>query len=200
MYYDDLNPGEHVAPVVRDLLEASMDPTGGGVGKAAGELMKEMQQAQEQLQKLQEQQGGADGASFQDSMQAQQAQQAQQVQQTQQVNQVQEIQPSKTVEGSTKAANVLLQAQQGGPVSSTTVGQAAKAQRSQMTEVVEQLVNGQDKMAGIMKMALSGKKFNSSELLAMQAGIYRFSQELEITSKVFEKATSGIKQTMNTQV
>ena len=174
-----------------------MDPSGGSIGKAAGELMKEMQQAQEQLQKLQEQQGGADGASFQDSMQAQQAQQAQQ---TQQVNQVQEIQPSKTVEGTTKAANVLLQAQQGGPVASTTVGQAAKAQRSQMSEVVEQLVNGQDKMAGIMKMALSGKKFNSSELLAMQAGIYRFSQELEITSKVVEKATSGIKQTMNTQV
>ena len=171
-----------------------MDPSGGSIGKAAGELMKEMQQAQEQLQKLQEQQGGADGAKFQDSMQAQQAQQSQQV------NQVQEIQPSKTVEGTTKAANVLLQAQQGGPVSSTTVGQAAKAQRSQMAEVVEQLVNGQDKMAGIMKMALSGKKFNSSELLAMQAGIYRFSQELEITSKVVEKATSGIKQTMNTQV
>ena len=174
-----------------------MDPTGGGISKAAGELMKEMQQAQEQLQKLQEQQGGADGANFQDSMQAQQAQQTQQAQQ---VNQVQEVQPSRTVEGTTQSAIVLLQAQQGGPVSSTTVGQAAKVERSKMTEVVEQLVSGQDKMAGIMKMALSGKKFNSSELLAMQAGIYRFSQELEITSKVVEKATSGIKQTMNTQV
>ena len=29
-----------------------MDPSGGSIGKAAGELMKEMQQAQEQLQKL----------------------------------------------------------------------------------------------------------------------------------------------------
>lgn len=174
-----------------------MDPTGGGISKAAGELMKEMQQAQEQLQKLQEQQGGADGASFQDSMQAQQAQQ---VQQSQQVNQVQEIQPSRTVEGTTQASNVLLQAQQGGPAASTTVGDAAKAQRSQMAQVVEQLADGQGKMGEIMELALSGKKFNSSELLAMQAGIYRFSQELEITSKVVEKATSGIKQTMNTQV
>ena len=32
------------------------------------------------------------------------------------------------------------------------------------------------------------------------AGVYRFTQELELTGKVVEKATSGIKQTMNTQV
>jgi hypothetical protein len=51
-----------------------------------------------------------------------------------------------------------------------------------------------------MKMALSGRQFTPPELLAMQAGVYRFSQELELTSKVIEKATSGIKQTMNTQV
>ena len=69
-----------------------------------------------------------------------------------------------------------------------------------MVEIIEQLAGGQDKMSNIMNLALSGKKFSSSELLAMQAGIYRFSQELEITSKGVEKATSGIKQTMNTQV
>jgi len=34
----------------------------------------------------------------------------------------------------------------------------------------------------------------------MQAGVYRFTQELELTSKVVEKATATIKQTMNTQV
>ena len=68
------------------------------------------------------------------------------------------------------------------------------------TERRQHRFQGQDKMAGLMKLAMSGKKFNSTELLALQAGVYRFSQELEITSKVVEKATSGIKQTMNTQV
>ena len=51
-----------------------------------------------------------------------------------------------------------------------------------------------------LEKALSGDKLSSQELLAMQAKIYRFTQEMEITSKVVEKSTSGLKQTMNTQV
>ena len=167
-----------------------MDPSGGGVSKAAGELLKEMQQAQQELQQMQEKQEPS-GANFQSTMESQQTQSAQQVQDV------------KPVEATAKSQNVLMQAQinAGTPAPSTTaVGGTAAAERSQMVEIIEQLAGGQDKMSNIMNLALSGKKFSSSELLAMQAGIYRFSQELEITSKVVEKATSGIKQTMNTQV
>ena len=153
-YQKGLNAAKlNVKSLRKEAREAAKDELQDEIKKASESAFQNGILAAEQ--KLQEQQGGADGASFQDSMQAQQAQQSQQV------NQVQEIQPSKTVEGTTQASNVLLQAQQGGPVASTTVGQAAKVLRSQMSEVVEQLVNGQDKMAGIMKMALSGKKFNS---------------------------------------
>jgi hypothetical protein len=49
-------------------------------------------------------------------------------------------------------------------------------------------------------MATSGKTYGNQELLAIQASVYKFSQELELTSKVVEKATSGVKQTMQTQV
>ena len=49
-------------------------------------------------------------------------------------------------------------------------------------------------------MATSGKTFSNQQLLAVQASVYKFSQELEMTSKVVEKATSGVKQTMQTQV
>jgi hypothetical protein len=167
-----------------------MDPSGGGVSKAAGELLKEMQQAQQELQKMQEQQGPS-GANFQSTMDAQQAQS------TQQVDGVKAIEPT------AKSHNVLMQAKidAATPTPSTTaVGGTAAAERSQMVEIIEQLAGGQDKMSNIMNVALSGKELSSTELLAMQAGIYRFSQELEITSKVVEKATSGIKQTMNTQV
>ena len=44
------------------------------------------------------------------------------------------------------------------------------------------------------------KSFTPTELLAVQAGVYKFSQELELTSKVVEKATDGVKQTLQTQV
>ena len=58
-----------------------MDPSGGGVSKAAGELLKEMQQAQQELQQMQEQQEPS-GANFQSTMEAQQTQSAQQVEPT----------------------------------------------------------------------------------------------------------------------
>ena len=169
-----------------------MDPTGGGVGKAAGELLKEMQQAQQELQKVEQQKGPAEAGNFQNTLQAQQTQQPQAPNQVQQV------------EGTTKSTNVLMNAKVNAMTPTTNpttkVGATARAQRSQMADMIEGLVNGQDKMTQIMDMAMSNKKMSPQELLAMQAGVYRFSQELELTSKVVEKATSGIKQTMNTQV
>ncbi len=166
-----------------------MDPTGGGVGKAAGELLKEMQQAQQELQKMDQQQGPGQAGSFQDTMQAQQTQGPQAPNQVQQV------------EATTKSSNVLMNAKVNAMTpTSTQVGTTARTQRSQMANMIEGLVNGQDKMSQIMDLAMSNKKMGPQELLAMQAGVYRFSQELELTSKVVEKATSGIKQTMNTQV
>ena len=164
-----------------------MDPSGGGIGKAAGELMKEMQKAQQELQQLDpsKQAGGAQGSQFSSVMQTQQTQ---------------GVQATNKVQGVQEASKILQQAkiQQTSPA--TRVGQAEKTQRSKMASMLENMVNGQDKMNRIMNMALSGRQFSPPELIAMQAGVYRFSQELELTSKVVEKATSGIKQTMNTQV
>jgi len=166
-----------------------MDPTSGGVGKAAGELLKEMQQAQEELQKMDQPQGPDQAGSFQDTLQAQQTQGVQAP------NQVAQIEPA------AKSSNVLMNAKVNAMSPTTTqVGTTARTQRSEMANVIEGLVSGQDKMSQIMDMAMSNKKMSPQELLAMQAGVYRFSQELELTSKVVEKATSGIKQTMNTQV
>lgn len=167
-----------------------MDPTGGGMGKAAGELLKEMQQAQQELQKMEQGQSPDKAGSFQDTLQAQQPQAA-----PQGPSQLQGIEPA------AKSTNVLMNAKVNSMTPpSTQVGTTARTQRSQMAEMIEGLVNGQDKMSQIMDLAMSNKKMGPQELLAMQAGVYRFSQELELTSKVVEKATSGIKQTMNTQV
>ena len=168
-----------------------MDTTGGGggIGKAAGELMQEMQKAQNELNQLDQSKAGGTSqpGAFQNVMQSQQTQQAQTVNQVQDTQQV------------GKAANVL-QAAKLNALPSTRVGASARAKESKLADMLGGLIGGQDKMTGIMNMAMSGRQFSPPELIAMQAGVYRFSQELELTSKVVEKATSGIKQTMNTQV
>lgn len=166
-----------------------MESSAGGLGKAASEMMKEMQEAQQQAQKAQDLKPGGPNEAFQAQMQ-----------QVQQAHQAQQIQPTHQVNQATAAVNVLQQAKNAQALPSTKVGAAAKAKNSQMVDMLQGLIGGQDKMAAIMKSALSGQKMGPQELLAMQAGVYRFSQELELTSKVVEKATSGIKQTMNTQV
>lgn len=162
--------------------------TGSGIGKAAEELMKEMQKAQAEVHQKQLDKAGSLGS--QDFGQVLQAQQTQEVG---------KVHTSK-VAGASKAANILAQAKINANAPSAKVNEVAVAERSRMADMLQELVGGQDKMTGIMKMALSGRQFSPPELLAMQAGVYRFSQELELTSKVIEKATSGIKQTMNTQV
>ena len=75
-----------------------------------------------------------------------------------------------------------------------------KTRDTQLTKVLNSVMSGQDKMSKIIKLATSGRSFNPTELLAIQAGVYKFSQELELTSKVVEKATDGVKQTLQTQV
>lgn len=69
-----------------------------------------------------------------------------------------------------------------------------------LQRVMQEVMNGQNKLEDIIQMSLSGETFSMQEMLAMQAGVYRFTQELELSSKVVEKGTSSIKQTMNTQV
>lgn len=55
---------------------------------------------------------------------------------------------------------------------------------------IDKLING----------GLTGKHFSNSELLSLQAGMYKYTQELELTGKVVEKATTGLKDTLKTQV
>jgi len=73
-------------------------------------------------------------------------------------------------------------------------------QTDKITTLLQGVMNGQGKLNKIIKLATSGKAFSPTELIAIQAGVYKFSQELELTSKVVEKATDGIKQTLQTQV
>ncbi|MCC7109621.1 MAG: ATP-dependent helicase HrpB [Deltaproteobacteria bacterium] len=140
------------------------------------------------------------GAQFNDVM----AQQG--VQGPNQVNATNPVADVTKVNEATKAADVLktAQAQSVQGVNPDTgvkvVDKAAAARESGLKGLLQQVVDGQGKLDQVIKMATSGKTYGNQELLAIQAAVYKFSQELEMTSKVVEKATSGVKQTMQTQV
>ncbi len=47
---------------------------------------------------------------------------------------------------------------------------------------------------------LNGKKFSSREMIAIQAKLLQYNQEMQTVSKVVEQLVNGIKTTMQTQV
>lgn len=65
---------------------------------------------------------------------------------------------------------------------------------------IREVADGQEKMAAAMRDAFSGRKLGGVEMLAVQAGIYRVSAELDLAARLVEKLSSGVKQAMNTQV
>jgi len=172
------------------------DPTG-GIGKASAQMMQEMQK---QMQQAAQEQQKVGGPQF-DNVMAQQGvndpNKVADLQKTQQVQQTQQTQSGADVVKTAHAQQV------GGVDTSIDVKRvegAGKSQEAGLKSLLNQVVDGQNKLDQIIKMATSGKTYGNQELLAIQASVYKFSQELELTSKVVEKATSGVKQTMQTQV
>lgn len=66
--------------------------------------------------------------------------------------------------------------------------------------LIGEVASAQARLDKILALAQSGKSFSPAELLAFQTHAYRASQELDLAGKVVEKATSGVKQTLSTQV
>jgi hypothetical protein len=167
------------------------DPTG-GIGKASAQMMQEMQKQMAEQAKEQQKVGGP---QFDNVMSQQGVQDPTKVQDVSKVNEVQKPQ---------SAVLRTAQSQQVGGVDKSLdvkrVEGTQKSSESGLKSLLGQVVDGQNKLDQIIKMATSGKTYGNQELLAIQASVYKFSQELELTSKVVEKATSGVKQTMQTQV
>lgn len=81
---------------------------------------------------------------------------------------------------------------------------ATKEGPSKVTQSLAHMLSGIEKGQGAMdkliQAGMSGKGFSNGELIAMQAGVYKYTQELDLTSKIVEQATSGLKDTLKTQV
>jgi hypothetical protein len=76
--------------------------------------------------------------------------------------------------------------------------QAAREQHA--AQVLDRVAQAQRRLDHILELAESGRNFTPAELLALQAHVYRSSQELDLAGKVVEKATGGVKQVLQTQV
>jgi hypothetical protein len=50
-----------------------------------------------------------------------------------------------------------------------------------------------------VRAARAGRAFRPEELLALQAGVYRHSQELDLASKLVDKGTSSVRQLLQSQ-
>ncbi|NTX07476.1 ATP-dependent helicase HrpB [Myxococcus sp. CA040A] len=69
-----------------------------------------------------------------------------------------------------------------------------------ISRFVQELEQGQRVLDDIIQSASSGAHYSNAELLALQASMYRYTQSLDLVSRVVEKGTSGLKDVLKTQV
>jgi hypothetical protein len=80
------------------------------------------------------------------------------------------------------------------------VDAASPVEGNRLTELVESMQADRASLEETMDRVMSGQDLDQKEMLEMQALVYQYSQRVELTSKVVEKATGGLKQMLNMQV
>ncbi|MDH5490474.1 MAG: hypothetical protein OEY14_00725 [Myxococcales bacterium] len=71
--------------------------------------------------------------------------------------------------------------------------------RALIEDAASSIGRGQAQIERALRRARRGQGMAPEELLALQAGVYRYSQELELASKVVDKVTGAIRQTLQSQ-
>jgi hypothetical protein len=66
--------------------------------------------------------------------------------------------------------------------------------------VLEAVEHARQRLDAVLAAARRGQTFTAQELLAVQADAYRYSQTLEVASRVVEHAAQSVKQAVNTNV
>lgn len=138
-----------------------------------------------------------------DAAQAKATSQVQSAQQTHAAQHVSAVEKVKQVEQSQKIQKAeLTKADPNKTSLRDPVTQKADAQKSgsMISDMVASMEKSQVGLDKLINGGLSGKTFTNQEMLSLQAGMYKYSQELDLTSKIVEKATSGLKDTLKTQV
>jgi hypothetical protein len=79
-----------------------------------------------------------------------------------------------------------------GPLSSPATESAKR--------VLTRMLDDEAKVDRGLHAAMSGRPMSAPELLVLQAQVIQYSQEVEIASRVVDKATGAVKQVLQTQV
>src|SRR3954454_23040252 len=66
--------------------------------------------------------------------------------------------------------------------------------------MLERTVGSEKQVDALLEAAARGKTFTPAQLLAMQATVARYSQTVEVVSRVADRLVGAVKQTMGTQV
>jgi len=66
--------------------------------------------------------------------------------------------------------------------------------------LLERTLGSEQRIDTLLAAAARGKTFSPSELLALQATVFRYSQAVEVVSRATDKLVGAVKQTMGTQV
>jgi hypothetical protein len=115
----------------------------------------------------------------------------------QQVNKLDPTQLNKVGLGAGQPGSSTLSSKALNPVTAKTETNKTIAAMSSM---VAEMEKGQGLLDKLIQGGLKGVKFNNTQLLSLQAGMYKYTQELDLTGKVVDKATTGLKETLKTQV
>ena len=79
------------------------------------------------------------------------------------------------------------------------VSEAPSPALDALGDAVRSIARGERFVDGAMRRAARGKELEPGQLIAIQAGVYRYTQELELASKLVDKATGAVKQTLQSQ-
>ena len=72
--------------------------------------------------------------------------------------------------------------------------------KAHVARTLESIDRSQHQLDDMIRAAKGGRTFSPAQLLALQAEAYRFSQGVDVASKIVEQGAQSIKQSVNTQV
>lgn len=64
---------------------------------------------------------------------------------------------------------------------------------SPFAKILHSLGKEVDRGEGLMEKAAAGKDLGNGDLLALQAGVYRYSEAVDLTAKLVDRAANGVK-------
>lgn len=85
-------------------------------------------------------------------------------------------------------------------LSRQTIETPAQPQANLARGAIARIEEGRRRLDEIITQARSGKTFKPHELLALQAEMYRISEELSLVNKVVEEGVAGVKRLWNMQI